>query len=143
MKICLVVFMTDYITVLPAGMPIHKIAGSRTSVHVGCFNYDYKYIRSRDIETTTDYDSIGVNANMNADRLSWFFDFRGASMVVDTACSSSLVALDLACHGLRDGDADMVNQYVSPAFHFVVVLTSFIGNSCWNKSYTVTRIDDV
>lgn len=93
-----------------AGMPIEKIAGSRTSVHVGCFNYDYKHIRSRDIETTADYDSVGVNANMNADRLSWFFDFRGASMIVDTACSSSLVALHLACRGLLNGDADMVSR---------------------------------
>jgi acyl transferase domain-containing protein len=97
------------------------VAGSRTSVYVGCFNYDYKYVRSRDPETTADYDSIGVSANMNADRLSWFFDLRGPSMIVDTACSSSLVALDLACQSLLNGDVNMVSSAQNghhPFLHF-------------------------
>lgn len=45
---------------------------------------------------------------MNANRISWFYDFKGASMNVDTACSSSLVALDLACQELRSAGSNMV-----------------------------------
>ena len=87
-----------------------KAAGSQTSVHVGCFGNDYRNLIFKDVEMSADYDVFGVNVSMNANRLSWFFDFRGTSMNIDTACSSSLVALDLACQGLLNRDADMVIQ---------------------------------
>ena len=45
-------------------------------------------------------DATGIALSIAANRLSYFFDFRGPSIVVDTACSSSLVAVDLACQNL-------------------------------------------
>ncbi|KAJ5721630.1 uncharacterized protein N7483_009564 [Penicillium malachiteum] len=90
-----------------AGIPMEKMAGSQTSVHVGCFGSDYRLMCLKDIEMTADYDTVGVNMCMNANRLSWFFDWRGTSMNIDTACSSSLVAMDLACQGLLNGEAEM------------------------------------
>jgi hypothetical protein len=39
-----------------------------------------------------------------ANRLSYFLDAHGPSMVVDTACSASLTALHLACESLRRGE---------------------------------------
>ncbi|KAJ5733817.1 hypothetical protein N7493_002603 [Penicillium malachiteum] len=90
-----------------AGIPMEKAAGSQTSVHVGCFGSDYRLMGLKEIEKTTDYDVLGVSMCMTANRVSWFFDWKGASLNVDTACSSSLVALDMACQGLTNGDADM------------------------------------
>ncbi|RAL08511.1 polyketide synthase [Aspergillus homomorphus CBS 101889] len=90
-----------------AGVPMERVAGSQTSVHVGCFGSDYRLMMCKDIETSADYDVVGINMCMHANRISWFFDCRGASMNIDTACSSSLVALDLACQGLRSGEAEM------------------------------------
>jgi acyl transferase domain-containing protein len=91
-----------------AGIPIEDVSGTQTSVHVGCLTFDYRHVRTRDLETTSDYDSIGISNSMTANRISWFFDCRGTSIMVDTACSSSLVALDMACQGLQRGEARMV-----------------------------------
>ncbi|KAK1144041.1 Type I Iterative Polyketide synthase (PKS) [Aspergillus melleus] len=90
-----------------AGIPMEKAVGSQTSVHVGCFNGDYRLMACKDVEITADYDVVGMQMSMNANRLSWFFDFRGTSMNIDTACSSSLIALDLACQGLRSRETNM------------------------------------
>ncbi|GCB52025.1 SDR family NAD(P)-dependent oxidoreductase [Streptomyces sp. NL15-2K] len=40
-----------------------------------------------------------------ANRLSYWLDAHGPSMVVDTACSASLTALHLACESLRSGES--------------------------------------
>lgn len=64
-------------------------------------------MRTKDIETTADYDTVGIGMYMLANRVSWFFNFRGPSMNIDTACSSSLVALDLACQGLLNEETEM------------------------------------
>ncbi len=42
-----------------------------------------------------------------ANRVSYFFDLTGPSLVVDTACSSSLYALHLALHSIQSGECDL------------------------------------
>ena len=54
------------------------------------------------------YKATGTALSMLANQLSWFFDFKGASIALDSACSSSLNALHLACQSLRCGDSSMV-----------------------------------
>lgn len=55
--------------------------------------------------------ALGSIKSILANRVSWFYDLQGPSVVVDTACSSSLVALHQACQTLHNGDADMVSFY--------------------------------
>lgn len=46
------------------------------------------------------------NKVLAANRLAYFFDFKGPSMALDTACSGSSNALHLAVQSLRNGEAD-------------------------------------
>lgn len=91
-----------------AGIPMDKAAGSRTSVHIGFFGSDYVALQTRDPLKPSQYSATGVSQSFIANRLSWFFDFKGPSMSVDTACSSSLVALDLGCEAILAKGCTMV-----------------------------------
>ena len=97
---------------LSAGLPMEQVTGSKTSVYVGCFTNDWQHISFKDSEQCGTTAALGTQACFNANRVSWFFDFKGNSANIDTACSSSLVALDAGCKGLRNGEADLVSQCV-------------------------------
>lgn len=94
-----------------AGIPLDKCVGSDTSVYTGCFTNDYLSILQQDYQAEQRHAAMGIAPSMLANRLSWFFDFKGASMNLDSACSSSLVALHLACQDLRAGNSSMVSYY--------------------------------
>lgn len=98
---------------ITAGLPIEKVFGSATSVYTGCFTNDWQQLSLKDSEICTSHTALGIEASMNANRISWFFNFKGTSFNVDSACSSSLVALDLACKSLIAGDTEMVRQSVN------------------------------
>ena len=91
-----------------AGQPLEQVAGSKTSVYTGSFMDDYRLMYAKDPEQFLQYGGTGLAASLLANRLSWFYNFTGASMNIDTACSSSLVALDAACQSLINRDSDMV-----------------------------------
>ncbi|KAJ6119127.1 hypothetical protein N7523_003407 [Penicillium sp. IBT 18751x] len=90
-----------------AGLTITQIAGSNTSVYAGVFTHDYHEGLIRDEDKLPRFLPIGTLSAMSSNRISHFFDLRGASMTVDTGCSTALVALHQAILGLRTGEADM------------------------------------
>jgi acyl transferase domain-containing protein len=75
---------------------------------MGCFARDYLALLNTDPEIDNKYAAIGVGMSMIANRISWFYDFRGPSITLDTACSSSLVACHLACKALLARETSMV-----------------------------------
>ena len=91
-----------------AGISMDKCSGSDTSVYTGCFTNDYLSILQQDYEAEQRHAAMGIAPSMLANRLSWFFNFKGTSMNLDSACSSSLIALHLACQDLHAGTASMV-----------------------------------
>mgnify|MGYP000880116274 CR=1 FL=1 len=82
------------------------IAGTNTSCFVGCFSRDYYELLGRDPETAPLYLATGTGNAILSNRISHFYDLKGASVTLDTACSSSLVALHLACQSLRNGESN-------------------------------------
>ena len=92
-----------------AGMPLEGVTGSKTSVHVGAFLHEYEIMLLRDPELQAKYRATGTGQSILANRLSWFYNFTGPSIMLDTACSSSLVAVHLACQSLRNGESEQVS----------------------------------
>ena len=88
---------------------MEKAFGTKTSVHTGCFSDDFKTMIQKDLDILPKYGATGFSMTLIANRLSWFFGLTGQSCNIDTACSSSLIALDVACQGLRSGEAEMVS----------------------------------
>ena len=95
------------LTLVAAGMPIEKVNGSKTSVYTGSFADDYRTMTMKDPEGIPTHAATGTSISILANRLSWFFNFKGPSVHLDSACSSSMMALDIACQGLRNDDSDM------------------------------------
>ena len=90
-----------------AGLPLEAVRGSNTSVFVATFGRDYDRIQFKDPGDLGRYTMLGTGEAILANRLSYFFDFRGISMTLDTGCSGSLVALHQACQSLRSGESSM------------------------------------
>lgn len=90
-----------------AGQPMERLLGSDTAVYVGQMCDDYNTMLTRDWLTLPRYAATGLERAIVANRVSYFFDWRGPSLSVDTACSSSLVALDQAVQTLRSGKSKM------------------------------------
>ena len=98
---------------LIGGMPIETLSGSRTAVFSGCMTNDYELLSTSDIYDMPHNSATGNGRTMLANRLSWFFDLRGPSVMLDTACSSSLTALHLATQALHASECDMVSCFLN------------------------------
>ncbi|KAI1356404.1 hypothetical protein F5Y01DRAFT_309815 [Xylaria sp. FL0043] len=95
-----------YETFESAGVPLHKLSGSKTGTFVGNFNYDHQLMHYRDPENALPYSVTGSGITILSNRINYVFNLKGPSMTLDTACSSSLYALHLACSAIQTGDCD-------------------------------------
>lgn len=102
-----------------AGYKPSDLCGGQTGVYLGACHFDYReLLRKSDIPAQT-YLATGTSGSIFANRLSYFYDFIGPSILVDTACSSSLVAVHKAVGAIRNGEctqamAGGVNLICSP-----------------------------
>ena len=62
---------------------------------------DYSFLSVSDPTVAHPYAITGTASSIIANRVSYFYDFRGPSMAIDTACSSSLVAVHQGVKALR------------------------------------------
>jgi polyketide synthase 13 len=102
-----------------ARIPASSLRGRSVGVFVGNSTNDYSYLAMMDPTTAHPYAITGNASAIIANRVSYFYDFRGPSVAVDTACSSSLVAAHQGVQALRAGEADVaivggVNALIIP-----------------------------
>jgi acyl transferase domain-containing protein len=98
---------TAYEALENAGLPLHSVRGSRTSVHVATVSRDYDRNAYRDPQDLAKYQLTGCGEAITSGRVSYTYDLRGPCFSLDTGCSGSLVGLHLAVQGLRSRETDM------------------------------------
>nr|WP_197496558.1 polyketide synthase Pks13 [Mycobacterium sp. 1274761.0] len=102
-----------------ARIPASSLRGQSVGVYIGSSTNDYSFLAMSDPSVAHPYAITGTASSIIANRVSYFYDFRGPSVAVDTACSSSLVAAHQGVAALRSGEADVaivggVNALITP-----------------------------
>src|SRR6478609_669391 len=102
-----------------ARIPASSLRGESVAVYIGSSLNDYSFLAMSDPSIAHPYAITGTASSIIANRVSYFYDFRGPSVAVDTACSSSLVAAHQGVQALRTGEADVaivggVNALITP-----------------------------
>ncbi len=87
-----------------AGISPSQMKGSDCGVFIGLSCIDYAYRIADDLAAMDTTSGTGNTASIAANRLSYFFDLQGPSMIIDTACSSAMVAFHQACQAIRSGE---------------------------------------
>lgn len=98
-----------------ARIPASDLRGESVGVYIGTSTTDFQLVAAMSLGDTDPnvpasaegYKITGSASSIIANRVSYFYDFRGPSVAVDTACSSTLVAVHQAVQALRTGDADV------------------------------------
>ncbi|PWY93430.1 ketoacyl-synt-domain-containing protein [Aspergillus sclerotioniger CBS 115572] len=109
-----------------AGLQLQRLTGSQTGVYCGFMNYDYGQLLNADTSALHPFLLSGTAPAVLANRLSYFFDWRGPSFVLDTACSASLTALHLAAEALQNGDCSLA---VAAGSSLILSPDPYIGES--------------
>ncbi|RAH81722.1 ketoacyl-synt-domain-containing protein [Aspergillus japonicus CBS 114.51] len=131
---------TSYRALENAGVTISRCAGSKTSVYTATFTDDYKSVLMDAPDNIPKYAATGLSGSMLANRISWFYDFRGPSMNLDSACSSSLSALHIACQDLHIGTSTMAlvggcNLVFHPDFMLIMSNMGFLSTDSRCQSF--------
>lgn len=80
------------------------LSGRNIGIYVGASTYDYKELQEDRCTEVVGHTATGVYNCVIPNRVSYFFNLHGPSILVDTACSSSLVAVHQAVHAIRTGE---------------------------------------
>jgi acyl transferase domain-containing protein len=117
---------TVYESLEAAGLQLEALQGSSTGVFCGFLRNDYSQIQTTDRDALPAYTVTGNSLSIMANRVSYFFDWKGPSFGVDTGCSSSLLAVHLAVDALHKGDCSMAMAVGS---NLILSPTPFIADS--------------
>ncbi|MEN3810651.1 beta-ketoacyl synthase N-terminal-like domain-containing protein, partial [Chromobacterium piscinae] len=117
-------------TVESAGYNHESLRGRSIGVFVGALWQPYTALAIEQTINGNPQAADGLLYNI-PNRVSFFFDWSGPSLVIDTACSSSLSALHFACESLRQGDCEAAD----------VIQDVFIHEP--NNAQTYTQNEDI
>ncbi len=90
-----------------AGVVPASLAGSDCGVFMGIGSTNYAALLNRDPALVDAFTNSGGGACITANRISYFLDLHGPSVVVDAACASSLLAVHQARQSLLSGESSL------------------------------------
>jgi acyl transferase domain-containing protein/acyl carrier protein len=90
-----------------AGLTLAALSGRRASVHIGASTLEYGAMSINNFTSIDAYTGFGSSLWGAANRISYFFNLVGPSLVIDSACSSSLVAAHLGCQSIWNGESEL------------------------------------
>lgn len=127
-------------TVENAGYRKSTLHNRRVGVFVGVEKQDYKELINKSCFELDPHTNAGNTHSMLANRISYFFNWRGPSVAVDTACSSSLTAIGQACDSLRGNRVEMalaggINLLLTPWIFVVNRKLGMLTNESVMRSF--------
>jgi amino acid adenylation domain-containing protein len=85
------------------GAELNRMA-AEVGVFIGAMWDDYQHFQPETWPPVRAGEAISAQHASIANRLSFFFDFKGPSVAVNTSCSSAMTALHLGCQSLLNGE---------------------------------------
>ena len=98
---------TVWNTVEDAGYSRRALSGRKIGVFVGVMYGQYQLFGIEESLRRGEVTTLSSSYASIANRVSYFFDWRGPSAAVDTMCSSALMSIHLACESLKRGESQM------------------------------------
>ena len=106
--------------------------GKKIGVFVGATYNNYQLILNSALNNES-LCPVNSQTFSIANKVSYFFDLKGPSLVIDTACSSSLYALHLASQSIESGECDLalvggVNLSLHPSKYYMLATYGFLSS---------------
>jgi polyketide synthase PksL len=128
-------------TIEDAGYTVADLNKFDVGVFVGVM---YGHYQLFGVEETQKGNGMALSSSYAsiANRISYFFDFKGPSIALDTMCSSSLTSIHLACESIHRGDCQLaiaggVNLSIHPAKYILLSENTFMASDGRCKSFGV------
>ncbi|WP_459470469.1 beta-ketoacyl synthase N-terminal-like domain-containing protein [Staphylococcus cohnii] len=131
---------TVYNALEDSGYTKKSLEKKEVGVYVGSTFLDSPIV-GRDLQLENEDVTFSGSASSIANRVSYFFDFKGPSIALDTMCSSSISALHLACQSLKLGEIEIgvvggVNLNLHPNKYNYLNKYNFLSETGKCKSFS-------
>ncbi|MGI6668752.1 MAG: SDR family NAD(P)-dependent oxidoreductase [Acetivibrionales bacterium] len=130
---------TVWHTIEDAGYTRARMGMYNTGVFVGVMYGQYQLYGAEDALVNKGFITESSYASI-ANRVSYFFNFKGPSIAIDTMCSSSITAIHLACSSIRRGECDIaiaggVNLTIHPHKYLILSQGKFLSTDGRCRSF--------
>lgn len=126
-------------TIEDAGYTKLTLENDRVAVFVGVMYGHYQLFGAEETQKGNVIATGTTHASI-ANRVSYYFDFKGPSIALDTMCSSSLTTIHMACESIRRGESDVaiaggVNLSIHPNKYILLSQGKFISSDGRCRSF--------
>jgi myxalamid-type polyketide synthase MxaC len=97
-----------YESLQDAGITMDMISNSNTGVFIGSSTNDFQLLQHDNRKDGDIHTMIGSTQSMISNRVSYFYNLKGPSVVVNSSCSSSLLSVHHGIQSLRCNESNMV-----------------------------------